>query len=355
MIDLQQYGYNETEAPASGLLPGRVTEQRREQFTVITEQGEVASVLKGAFLHDAVIRADLPCVGDFVLLQYNENGVSLITDLLPRSSKFSRVDFSGHGYAHIKANREQIVAVNFDYVFILSSLNQGFNLSRILRYLTQARQSGGLPVVLLTKADLVDDPGVFTDRVLQVAPDVPVHAVSSQTGFGLGALGEYLKPCKTVVFLGMSGVGKSSLLNVLMNQEVMAVKAIREDDGRGRHTTTHRQLFMLPSGAMVIDTPGMRELGLFGSDEGLSGGFADVEKLITMCRFSDCMHKTEPGCAVLAAIKSGELMQERWDNYRKLKREAFYTEDKAAAMREKFARNKDIAVWSRKRHKDVWN
>ena len=354
MIDLKLYGYTEHEPPAPGLLPGRVTE-RREQYTIITELGELSAVLKGAFLHEAVVRADLPCVGDFVLFQYNERGVSQITDLLPRLSKFSRADFSGHGYAHIKANREQIVAVNFDYIFVMSSLNQDFNISRIIRYLAQARQSGGLPVILLTKADLAEDADAIVDDVRHITPGVPVIAVSSYTGSGLDELGEYLRPGKTVVFLGMSGVGKSSLLNVLMNHEVMAVKEIRTDDGRGRHTTTHRQLFMLPSGAMVIDTPGMRELGLFGSDEGISEGFADAEELVKQCRFSDCKHTTEPGCAVLAAIENGSITKVRWDNYIKLKRETLYTEDKAAAMREKFARNKEISVWSKKRRKDVWS
>lgn len=354
MIDIKQYGYVQTEAPADGCLPGRVTEQQREQYTVITELGEVNALLKGTLLHDAVVRADLPCVGDFVLLQYNDSGVSQITHLLPRRTKFSRADYSGHGYAHIKANREQIVAVNFDYVFILSSLNQDFNISRIMRYLAQTRQSGGQPVVLLTKADLIEDPGEFTEKVGYAAPGVPVCAVSSRTGFGLEALDEYLQPGKTVVFLGMSGVGKSSLLNTLMDREVMVVKEIRSDDARGRHTTTHRQLFMLPTGAMVIDTPGMRELGLLCADENFSEGFSDIEELAAGCRFSDCKHSSEPGCAILAAIEQGEIPRGRWENYQKLKREALYSEDKTAAMREKFARNKEIAVWSRKRRKDVW-
>ena len=221
-----------------------------------------------------------------------------------------------------------------------------------MRYLAQAWQSNALPVVLLTKADLVEDISLPADKVRHAAPGVPVHAVSSYTGFGMIELGKYLQPGKTVVFLGMSGVGKSSLLNVLMKHDVMIVKAIREDDGRGRHTTTHRQLFMLPSGAMVIDTPGMRELGLYGADEGFSGGFTDVEELFAQCRFSDCQHRTEPDCAVHAAIERGDLQQSRWENYRKLKREALYSEDKAAAMREKFARNKEIAVWSKNRRKN---
>ena len=174
------------------------------------------------------------------------------------------------GYA--KTVLEQVVAANFDTVFILSSLNQDFSQNRIMRYLTQARQSGAAPVVVLTKADLATDVEQPIAEVLSVAPDVPVHAVSSVTGFGLDTLAPYLAPAETVVFLGMSGVGKSSLLNTLMKREVMEVKEIREDDSRGRHTTTHRQLFMLPSGAMVIDTPGMRELGLFEAEDGNQRG-----------------------------------------------------------------------------------
>jgi ribosome biogenesis GTPase len=203
-----------------------------------------------------------------------------------------------------------------------------------MRYLTQTRQSGGQPVVILTKADLVEDFSLPQNEVRQAAPDVPVHAVSAHTGFGLDILDEYLQPGKTVVFLGMSGVGKSSLLNTLMNREVMAVKAIREDDSRGRHTTTHRQLFMLPSGAMVIDTPGMRELGLFDAEEGVSVGFTDVEELFAQCKFKDCRHKTEPGCAVLAALADGSLARERWENYHAQKSENKFFEDKSGYMRE---------------------
>ena len=165
MIDLKQYGYVETETPADGLIPGRVAEFRRDQYSVITQHGEVDAVLKGTFVHDAVVRADLPCVGDFVLLEYNDSGVSRIVKLLPRSAKFSRSDSSGHGYAHIKANNEQIVATNFDYVFILTSLNRDFRVNRILRYLAQARGSGGTPVVILTKADLCED---FAQQVSEV-------------------------------------------------------------------------------------------------------------------------------------------------------------------------------------------
>ena len=196
------------------------------------------------------------------MLHYNESGDSLIATVLPRRSKFSRADYSGHATGYTKTVLEQVVATNFDYVFILSSLNGDFNVSRIMRYLTQARQSGGQPVIILTKADLAPDYTIPLSEVIQSIPGVPVHAICSHTAMGLNELNSYFMPGKTIVFLGMSGVGKSSLLNALMEQNVMKVQEIREVDSRGRHTTTHRQLFMLPSGSMVIDTPGMRELGL---------------------------------------------------------------------------------------------
>jgi len=406
MIDLKQYGYEEhanghskeyskehskeyakeysIETQTTPLTPGRITEHQREKYTVITPYGEVAASLKGSFHHSAKMRVDFPCVGDFVLLQYNPTGDSRIAELLPRKSKFSRADFSGHAAGYAKTIHEQVVAANFDYVFILSSLNADFKVSRIQRYITQARQGGGQPVVILTKADLVegyqDDDNLNQveelfqveqqhqssepykgDRphqtfepysshiaaVKRVAPDIPVHSVSSHTGQGLDSLSEYLKPTKTIVFLGMSGVGKSSLLNALINETVMAVSAIREDDARGRHTTTHRQLFMLPSGAMIIDTPGMRELGLFDADEGISQTFADIEDLFTKCRFSDCGHDSEPGCAVRAAIASGALSQDRWREYQSQMRENRFVEDKAAFMREKRDAYKSIALYSR--------
>ncbi|MHA7967308.1 ribosome small subunit-dependent GTPase A [Paenibacillus sp. CAU 1782] len=352
MIDLKAYGFTEINEIPDDLLPGRVTELRRERFTVMTERGEVNAVLKGTFYHTAETRVDFPCVGDFVLLRFNESGDSLIDTLLPRRSKFSRADYSGHAAGFAKTILEQVVATNFDYVFILSSLNLDFNVIRIMRYLTQARQSGGQPVVILTKADLVEDYTLPLAEVAQSMPDVPVHAICSHTGMGLNELDAYLTPGKTVVFLGMSGVGKSSLLNALMEQDVMAVQAIREIDSRGRHTTTHRQLFMLPSGAMVIDTPGMRELGLFDAEEGIRIGFADVEEWFTQCRFTDCRHQSEPGCAVQAAIADGSLPRERWERYASHQNENRFVQDKTSYLIEKNARNKYTAMWSKQTRKN---
>jgi len=332
-MDLKQYGYIETEAPAQGLIPGRVTEARRERYTVITEHGEVSAMLKGAYYHAAAAREDFPCVGDFVFLRLNEQGDSQIERLLPRRSKFSRSDFSGHKVEYVKTVLEQVLAANFDYVFILSSLNKDFKVSRIIRYLTQARQSRGEPVVILTKADLAEDAAASVAEVRAAVPGVPVHAVSAHTGAGLEELDRYMQPEKTIIFLGMSGVGKSSLLNALMGREVMAVKAIREDDSRGRHTTTHRQLFMLPCGAMIIDTPGMRELGLYGAEEGIRESFPEVEELLAQCRFSDCRHLSEPGCAIRAALEDGSLPEKQWERYMAQKKEAAFAERRAAKKR----------------------
>ena len=357
MIDLSKYGYTYTTPLPNGQIPARVTDFRRDQYKVISPMGELTAMLKGAFVHEAQTRDDLPCVGDFVWLQYNLTGVSLITTLLPRRTKFSRLDSSGHAYAHIKANREQIVAANFDYVFIVTSLNRDFRVNRILRYLTQARASGAIPVIILTKADLCED---FTHQVTEVnlaAPDIAVHAVSSHTGFGLDTLNRYLQPGKTVVFLGMSGVGKSSLLNALVGEDIMTVRETREkvDVSKGQHTTTHRQLFMLPSKAMVIDTPGMRELGIYDAEDSISIGFADIEDLFTQCRFRDCSHNTEPGCAVLAALKNGSLAENRWEQYQTQKRENSYFDDKAAFMRERHETHKSWAKSHKAERKSLKN
>lgn len=318
MINLKQYGYIEKAAPPKGLMPARIVEVQRDQYAAITDLGEVAAALKGSFLHKAKGRSDFPCVGDFVFLQHNPVGVSQIAEVLPRHSKFARADFSGHAAGYAKTIHEQVIASNFDYVFVLSSLNADFNVNRIERYVIQARQSGGLPVVILNKADLVEDFAVFVEQVAQAVPSVPIHAVSAHTGFGLEALDKYMQPGKTAVFLGMSGVGKSSLLNAFMGTEVAAVQGIRESDSRGRHTTTHRQLFMLPCGALIIDTPGMRELGLLDAGDGIGAAFSDVEDLFTQCRFTTCGHDNEPGCAVTAALADGKLSDERWERYLQL-------------------------------------
>lgn len=349
-IDMKDYGYCGSETnneDNSDLVPARITEVHRELYRAVCMYGEISAHMKGTFLYSVTDRSDFPAVGDFVLIKYNEYGSSGIVKVLPRKSKFSRNDFSGHAEGFVKTVLEQVVAANFDYVFIMSSLNKDFKLNRIARYLTQAWQSGGIPVIVLTKADLCDNLEEYVQAVREIAIGVDIIPVSSYTGVGLDRLADYLTPGKTVVFLGMSGVGKSSLVNALAGEKLMDVKEIREDDARGRHTTTHRQLIKLPSGAMVIDTPGMRELGLWDADEGISAVFSDVEELFARCRFSDCTHRTEPGCAVLKALRDGSLPRDRWERYLAQKRESRFADDKKRFLNEKRARDKSIAKWSR--------
>ncbi|MBN2220905.1 MAG: ribosome small subunit-dependent GTPase A, partial [Vallitaleaceae bacterium] len=225
---------------------------------------------------------------------------------------------------YVKTVKEQVVAANFDYVFIMQSLNHDLNQRRLERYLTLAWQSKAIPVVLLTKADLVTNCSQQIEEVKKVATHCEVLAISAKTGYGLDALASYLKPSKTIVFLGSSGVGKSSLVNAIAQEEIMPVKEIREDDSRGRHTTSHRQLITLSNGATIIDTPGMRELGMWDVSEGVTEVFKDVEQYLGTCKFSNCTHTTEPGCAIQLAIQRGSLAKDRWDSYQKIKSEVTF-------------------------------
>ena len=324
------------------IISARVIAVHRERYQLSCEKGELYARLKTKEYY--LDRAQFPTVGDYVSVQYVENGDSLILATLPRRTVFTR---RAAGPVPV----DQAVAANFDYVFILQSLNQDFNPNRLERYLTLSWQSGATPVVLLTKADLQEDYWDYLTRAERVAMGVNVHVVSAHSGQGLARLNAYLQPGKTVVFLGSSGVGKSSLVNALAGEAVMAVSAIREDDSKGRHTTTHRQMLRLPGGALVIDTPGMRELGMWETDTGLVEAFSDVEVYLGRCRFSDCSHTSEPGCAIRAAIEAGELDPGRWERYRKLKEESV---DQDELLRRKREWSKGVAKFSRNRNKEVW-
>ena len=343
MINLQDYGCPDDFGCGNfsgDLMPARIIELHRERYKIVCKHGECSARLSGSFRHETVATEGFPVVGDFVLIRYNDSGESGIAKMLPRKTKFSRSDFSGRDATESAC--EQVVAANFDYVFVMVSLNRDFNVNRISRYLTAAWQSGGMPVVLLTKSDLLDDFSGEYEAAMEVAQFAPVHVISAHTGFGLENLDEYLRPGKTIVFLGSSGVGKSSLINVLAGKEIMTVSEIREKDDRGRHATTFRQLVMLENGTMVIDTPGMRELGLWNAGDGLEQSFADVEQYFGQCKFNDCRHRTEPGCAVKEAIQNGQLSQDRWENYQRLEIEIRFNEDKAGYLREKEQWHKDI-------------
>ncbi len=354
-MNLIDYGFFSTTLSLTGVLtdeisgiPARVTAVHKERFGLVCEYGECYGRLKSGIYYGGGVE-EFPTAGDFVLVNYNSSGDSQIIKTLPRKSKFARNDFSGHAAGYVKTVLEQVVAANFDYVFVMASLNKDFNVKRVERYLTLVWQSGAVPVIILTKADLAEDYSEQIRAAKKIAAGAGVHAVSAITGFGLNTLSDYLKPRKTIAFLGSSGVGKSSLVNALAGEKLMTVNEIREDDSRGRHTTTHRQLIMLKSGVMIIDTPGMRELGMWNVSTGLGEAFADVEQYLGKCKFSDCKHQSEPDCAVKAAIASGELSQDRWNSYINLKREARFSDDKGAYLRQKQQRHKELAKWSKQK------
>jgi ribosome biogenesis GTPase / thiamine phosphate phosphatase len=308
----------------TGSVIGRVALEHKRMYRVWTEQGELLSEVSGKFSYEAISREDYPAVGDWVALnpRYDE-GRGTIQRVMPRKSKFSRKSAG-------TTAEEQIIATNIDTVFLVNSLNEDLNLRRIERYLLLAWESGANPVIILSKADLCgDDLENKIAAVEAVALGVPVIPISSETDQGLESLDPYLDMGKTIALLGSSGVGKSTLTNRLLGEEKQLVKDIRHDDDKGRHTTTHRELVKLPNGAILIDTPGMRELQLWESPEGLSSAFSDIEELANECKFRDCEHQNEPGCEVRVAIINGSLPSERLASYNKLLKELAYIERKA--------------------------
>lgn len=300
---------------------GRICEIQKNTFIIRCDGEELTAKLKGSFYNE---EKDPPVVGDYVEFLYNPTGESLITEVQERKSVLSRPDFF-----HISTNMEQVMCANFDYAFIVTSLNDNYNFNRVARYVSITLQGNGIPVVILTKADLCDNPGRFVREIEGLSDKVRVHKISALYGIGLEELREYLEPGITIALIGSSGVGKSTLVNALCGEDVMKTSEIREEDSKGRHTTTHRQILELPSGAFIIDTPGMREIGMCDVEEGIDETFEDIKELESCCRFSDCKHDTEPGCAVKKAIESGELTQERLELYLSLHRES----DKAGKMK----------------------
>ena len=304
------------------LRPARIIRQLKKVFWVHDGAGERKAVLAGKFYKKVKNVLELPVIGDWVGIKGRSGDDQvMIREVLPRRSQFVRK-------AVLENTRPQVIATNIDTTFIMSGLDRDFNLRRIERYLSLTFESGSTPVVVLNKSDLRDNLEAWIEEVEAIALGVDVVAISAKSGQGIGQLSKYLKAGRTVALIGSSGVGKSTLVNVLMKTDIMEVRAVRENDQRGRHTTTHRELFLLPKGAMIIDTPGLRELQLWGNEETLHESFKDIEALADSCRFADCQHDQEPQCAVKAAVEKGDLDPARYESYLKLKKELMYLDER---------------------------
>jgi ribosome biogenesis GTPase len=338
MPGLADLGWNDRLADAfaplaaPNLVPARVSLEHTHIYRVVAESGEWLARVSGRLRHQTASRADFPAVGDWVAVDPpQDDGMARIRAVLPRASRFSR-------RAAGDRTEEQVVAANIDVVFLVSGLDADYNPRRIERYLLVALDSGATPVVVLNKADLVSDPSQYVAEVQSMSPGVDVYAVSSRDPASLAVLHALLGPGRTGALLGSSGVGKSTIVNRLVGFDLLATRDVRISDSRGRHTSTSRQLVILPRHGILIDTPGMRELQLWETGEAAAGTFADVAALADGCRFRDCAHESEPGCAVVKAVESGELSASRLESYRKLRVEQAYQlrqQDQRAQLDEK--------------------
>ena len=332
-----------------GLYPGRIITQGSQLSKVVTDKGENWSILQGALMNKLSSRVDFPAVGDWVYVDTDKQLQQwIIRQILPRGPSLLRKSAGD-------VTEEQILAANIDFVFLVAGLDGGrnFNLRSFERYLTIVWESGATPVIVLNKADLCEDTESALVAAESVAPGVAVHTVSCMTGEGLPALEQYLSEGVSIALTGLSGVGKSSIINSLYGESLLDTGPQRDADHRGRHTTTRRELIKLPSKALLIDTPGLRELQLWGNEESLGSTFPDIEEFATECRFNDCQHAGEPGCAVQNALASGDIENSRYESYLDLQRELRFLKSKQDVRLRKLqqARSKSIAKFSRARSK----
>ena len=307
---------------------GRISEVSKNSYKLIFRGEEMPAKLKGYFYEEDTEK--LPVVGDYVNFLLNPHGDSVILSVCDRKNLLQRPD-------QAKTGVMQYMAANVDYLFIVTSLNEDYSFNRIARYASIALQGGSKPVVILTKSDLCDDVERYVREAGSVSEKVRVHAVSAKLNTGMEELKEYFAPGTTICLMGSSGAGKSTLINAICGKEIMKTSEIREDDSKGRHTTTHRQLIELDDGVCIIDTPGMREVGMANTEDGIDDTFSDIVELESRCKFSDCRHDTEPGCAVKAAIASGELSEERYMLYKNL----------GAENTRNYAMKKEISKWAK--------
>ncbi len=307
---------------------GRISEISKNSYKIRFEEQELPAKLKGSFYEEDADK--LPVVGDYVTFLYNSRGDSTILSVCERKSFLQRPD-------QAKTGVMQYMVANVDYTFIVTSLNEDYSYNRIARYVSVVLQGKSTPVVVLTKSDLCSNYGRYIREVESISDKVRVHAISALYGIGVDELQEYMRPGVTICLMGSSGAGKSTLLNAFAGEEIMRTSAVRESDSTGKHTTTHRQLIELPNGVSIIDTPGMRELGMAATEQGIDNTFSDILELERCCRFSDCKHDTEPGCAIKAAIENGELSAERYILYKSL----------SAENTRNYARKKEISKWAK--------
>jgi len=350
--NLIKYGWNDFFEKQLGnytgeIHAGRVAIENKSNYLLYTQSGEYTGELSGKFYYDAESRGGLPAVGDWVIFKpvHNERK-AVIEHVLKRKNKFSRK-------VVLDKTSEQVIAANIDFLFIVTSFNLEFNIKRIERYLTLAFDNELKPVIILSKEDLCDNTDEIISEVRSIAEGVDIHPISSIENKGLEELKKYLEGNRTAAVVGSSGVGKSTLINVLTGTDNIPVNEIGDYKDKGKHTTTKRELILMPEGGIIIDTPGMREIQIWEGSDGLSDSFKDVEEYFTQCKFSDCKHDTEPGCAVKKAINSGELDADRFDNYLKLQKEIKWFEirkDKKAKSDES-KKWKKVSVDSRKRKK----
>jgi len=330
-----------------GLSPARIAKEHKLHYVVYCECGDLRAEVSGKFRYCTLLKSNFPKVGDWVIVTPRvKEGRATIHTLLPRKNSFSR-KVPGEN------TEQQVVAANIDTAFIVSGLDGDFNLRRIERYLTLTWNSETRPVIVLNKTDICSEVEERIEKVESVAFGVPVHPISAKKNEGLQMLQKYLGKGKTVVLLGSSGVGKSTIINSLIGLERQSIRSVRETDSHGRHTTSDRELIILPAGGMIIDNPGMRELQMWVDGEDLGENFKDIEELAAHCRFRDCRHQGEPGCSVLEALEEGTLENKRFQSYLKLKRELYYLatrKDQKARLAEK-EKWKKLSQWSKQMKK----